>query len=54
MLNHILFKKNFILINSLTGLVTFFSFLIGFYGISIQVGYLMPNSLYTYISNIYI
>ena len=27
--------------------------LAGFYGISILVGYLMPNSLYTYISNIY-
>ena len=27
--------------------------LIGFYGISTIVGYLMPNPLYTYISNIY-
>ena len=25
----------------------------GFYGISTIVGYLMPNSLYTYTSNIY-
>ena len=27
--------------------------LVGFYGISTFVGYLMPNLLYTYISNIY-
>ena len=27
--------------------------LVGFYGISIIVGYLMPNPLYTYILNIY-
>ena len=27
--------------------------LIEFYGISTIVGYLMPNTLYTYISNIY-
>ena len=27
--------------------------LVGFYGISTIVGYLMPNSLYTYILNIY-
>ena len=27
--------------------------LVGFYGISTIVGYLMPNPLYTYISNIY-
>ena len=27
--------------------------LVGFYGISIIVGYLMPNPFYTYISNIY-
>ena len=27
--------------------------LVGSYGISTIVGYLMPNSLYTYISNIY-
>ena len=27
--------------------------LVWFYGISTIVGYLMPNSLYTYISNIY-
>ena len=26
---------------------------VGFYGISITVGYLMPNPLYTYILNIY-
>ena len=26
---------------------------VGFYGISTPVGYLMPNSLITYISNIY-
>ena len=26
---------------------------VGFYGISTIVGYLMPNPLYTYISNIY-
>ena len=28
--------------------------LVGFYGISTIVGYLMPNSLYTYIQNIYL
>ena len=27
--------------------------LVGFYGISTIVGYLMPNPLYTYILNIY-
>ena len=27
--------------------------LVGFYGISTIVGYLMPNPVYTYISNIY-
>ena len=27
--------------------------LVGFYGISTIVGYLMPNPFYTYISNIY-
>ena len=27
--------------------------LVGFYGISTIVGYLMPNPLYTYISNMY-
>ena len=27
--------------------------LVGFYGIQTIVGYLMPNSFYTYISNIY-
>ena len=27
--------------------------LVGFYGISTTVGYLMPNPLYTYIVNIY-
>ena len=27
--------------------------LVGFYGLSTIVGYLMPNSLYTYILNIY-
>ena len=27
--------------------------MVGFYGISTIVGYLMPNVLYTYISNIY-
>ena len=27
--------------------------LVGFYGISTNVGYLMPNPLYTYILNIY-
>ena len=27
--------------------------LVGFYGISTIVGYLMPNALYTYILNIY-
>ena len=27
--------------------------LVGFYGISTIVGYLMPNPLYSYISNIY-
>ena len=26
---------------------------VGFYGISTRVGYLMPNPLYTYISNMY-
>ena len=26
---------------------------LGFYGISIIVGYLMPNSIYTFILNIY-
>ena len=28
--------------------------LVDFYGISIIVGYLMPNSVYTYILNIYV
>ena len=27
--------------------------LVGFYGISTIIGYLMPNPLYTYLSNIY-
>ena len=26
---------------------------VGFYGISTIIGYLMPNSVYTYISNVY-
>ena len=35
-------------------LENFFSFgLFGFYGLSIIVGYLMSNSVYTYILNIY-
>ena len=32
---------------------TIYTYMVGFYGISTIVGYLMPNPLYTYILNIY-
>ena len=41
------------LIESQLNLFVFWFGLVGFYGISIIVGYLMPNPLYTYILNIY-
>ena len=44
-----LFKANFLYIY-----IKYIGFgLVGFYGISIIVGNLKPNPLYTYISNIY-
>ena len=50
---HINLCRLFIAISSLYIYIKYVGFgLVGFYGISTIVGYLMPNPLYTYILNI--
>ena len=51
---HINYYRLYNVESSLYIYITYIGFgLVGFYGISTIVGYLMPNPLYTYISNIY-